>query len=244
MRRFSKVLAFSAACSAALILTVSHGVRTASASARTISSALRPARRRGKYDLGQLPDLLEDAVLRPRELLRQEPARSQADAGRRARLRSARRPGDPDRPLARARSEAGDGEGERAAAQLLDRAGRRPLEPAQHAAGDLQVRAAQPAAGPEKEEARRLVEIEMAATNGMLYTLDPHSVLLDVETYKDMRTADPGEVRRSRHRDRDGQEEPHHGQAPDAGHARDPRRHQGQGSHRPHQQRVDRQHDA
>ena len=35
---------------------------------------------------------------------------------------------------------------------------------------------------PEKEEARRLVEIEMAATNGMLYTLDPHSVLLDVET--------------------------------------------------------------
>ncbi len=45
---------------------------------------------------------------------------------------------------------------------------------------------------PEKEEARRLVEIEMAATNGMLYTLDPHSVLLDVETYKDMRTQTQG----------------------------------------------------
>ena len=32
----------------------------------------------------------------------------------------------------------------------------------------------------------------MAATNGMLYTLDPHSVLLDVETYKDMRTQTQG----------------------------------------------------
>src|SRR5437763_1886403 len=39
---------------------------------------------------------------------------------------------------------------------------------------------------------RRVVEIEMAATNGMLYTLDPHSVLLDVETYKDMRTQTQG----------------------------------------------------
>jgi carboxyl-terminal processing protease len=45
---------------------------------------------------------------------------------------------------------------------------------------------------PDKEESRRLVEIEMAATNGMLYTLDPHSVLLDVETYKDMRTQTQG----------------------------------------------------
>jgi carboxyl-terminal processing protease len=44
----------------------------------------------------------------------------------------------------------------------------------------------------EKEEGRRLVEIEMAATNGLLYTLDPHSVLLDVETYKDMRTQTQG----------------------------------------------------
>jgi carboxyl-terminal processing protease len=45
---------------------------------------------------------------------------------------------------------------------------------------------------PEKEEGRRLVEIEIAATNGLLYTLDPHSVLLDVETYKDMRTQTQG----------------------------------------------------
>lgn len=43
-----------------------------------------------------------------------------------------------------------------------------------------------------KEEARRLVEIEAAATNGMLYTLDPHSVLLDVESFKEMRMTTQG----------------------------------------------------
>lgn len=43
-----------------------------------------------------------------------------------------------------------------------------------------------------KDEAERLVEIERAATNGMLYTLDPHSVLLDVESFKDMRTTTQG----------------------------------------------------
>ncbi|MDX2020094.1 MAG: MXAN_5808 family serine peptidase [Deltaproteobacteria bacterium] len=42
------------------------------------------------------------------------------------------------------------------------------------------------------EEGRRLVEIESAATNGMLYTLDPHSVLLDVESFKDMRMTTQG----------------------------------------------------
>lgn len=45
---------------------------------------------------------------------------------------------------------------------------------------------------PPKDEARRLVEIEMTATNGMLATLDPHSVLLDVESYKEMRTQTQG----------------------------------------------------
>jgi carboxyl-terminal processing protease len=43
-----------------------------------------------------------------------------------------------------------------------------------------------------KDTARHLVEIEMTATNGMLYTLDPHSVLLDVDSYKDMRTTTQG----------------------------------------------------
>lgn len=42
------------------------------------------------------------------------------------------------------------------------------------------------------EEAKRLVDIEMAATNGMLYTLDPHSILLDVESFKDMRMTTQG----------------------------------------------------
>ncbi len=45
---------------------------------------------------------------------------------------------------------------------------------------------------PAAEEGDRLVAIESAATNGMLYTLDPHSVLLDVESFKDMRTTTQG----------------------------------------------------
>ena len=40
---------------------------------------------------------------------------------------------------------------------------------------------------PEAEEGRRLLDIEMAAVNGMLYTLDPHSVLIDAAAYTNMR---------------------------------------------------------
>jgi carboxyl-terminal processing protease len=43
-----------------------------------------------------------------------------------------------------------------------------------------------------KDRARHLVDIEMTATNGMLYTLDPHSVLLDVDSFKDMRMTTQG----------------------------------------------------
>jgi carboxyl-terminal processing protease len=43
-----------------------------------------------------------------------------------------------------------------------------------------------------KDEARRLLDVEVAAANGMLYTLDPHSVLLDVESFKEMRTQTQG----------------------------------------------------
>ena len=243
MRRLSKIIVFIAACSAATVVTWCRhddGIRVGAdnqlrAATRPLAGQIRPR---------PAPDLLEDAVLRARELLRQEPAGSEADAGGRARFRPARRARDPDRPLARARSQAGHGQGQRPAAQLLDRTRRRALEPAQHAAGDLPAscsRNLQPV--PDKEESRRLVEIEMAATNGMLYTLDPHSVLLDVESVQGHAHADPGQVRRSRHRHRDGQEEPHHGQAADARHARHPGRHQGQGSHRPHQQRIDDEHD-
>jgi carboxyl-terminal processing protease len=43
-----------------------------------------------------------------------------------------------------------------------------------------------PPVSPEAE-GRRVLEVETAAVNGMLYTLDPHSVLLAAETYSDMR---------------------------------------------------------
>jgi carboxyl-terminal processing protease len=43
-----------------------------------------------------------------------------------------------------------------------------------------------------KDESRRLMEVEIAAANGMLYTLDPHSVLLDVDSFKEMRTQTQG----------------------------------------------------
>jgi carboxyl-terminal processing protease len=42
---------------------------------------------------------------------------------------------------------------------------------------------------PEGEEGRRLLGVEMAATNGMLYTLDPRSVLLGADDYAGMRTS-------------------------------------------------------
>jgi len=40
---------------------------------------------------------------------------------------------------------------------------------------------------PAGQEGRRLLDIEIAAVNGMLYTLDPHSVLLDAREYEAMR---------------------------------------------------------
>ncbi len=45
---------------------------------------------------------------------------------------------------------------------------------------------------PAKDRARRLIDVEMTATNGMLYTLDPHSVLLDIDSFKDMRMTTQG----------------------------------------------------
>ena len=43
------------------------------------------------------------------------------------------------------------------------------------------------------DEDTELREIEEAAVNGMLRTLDPHSLYLDIETYEDMRTSTRGE---------------------------------------------------
>src|SRR5882757_3753363 len=54
MRRFSKILAFTAACSAALILTVRHGGDGLRVGAdNQLRAAVRGAS--GKYDLSQLP---------------------------------------------------------------------------------------------------------------------------------------------------------------------------------------------
>jgi carboxyl-terminal processing protease len=46
--------------------------------------------------------------------------------------------------------------------------------------------------GPAEEQGQRLLAIEVAATNGVLYTLDPHSTLLDVDSYREMRTQTQG----------------------------------------------------
>jgi carboxyl-terminal processing protease len=46
--------------------------------------------------------------------------------------------------------------------------------------------------GPAQDEAQRLMAVEIAAVNGMLSTLDPHSTLLDVESYREMRTHTQG----------------------------------------------------
>ena len=94
-----------------------------------------------------------------------------------------------------------------------------------------------------KDEARRLVEVEIAAANGMLYTLDPHSVLLDVESFKEMRTQTQGKFGGLGiviGMDTKGRIVVKQADAGDAGQQGG---HQGQGPHRPHQQRVDGQHD-
>ena len=55
MRRFSKLLAFSGACSAALILTISHGGDGIRVGAdNQLRAAPRAVAATGKYDLGQL----------------------------------------------------------------------------------------------------------------------------------------------------------------------------------------------
>ena len=191
MRRFSKILAFTAACSAALILTVRHGGDGLRVGADSqLRAAVRGAS--GKYDLSQLPifsktlfyvreNYFDKNRLDPKRMLvgaldfvqrdvpeilidrwpEHEPKQVTVKVNGQQRNFSIERV---DAPWSL-----------RSTLQEIFRFVQPNLQPV-----------------PEKEEARRLVEIEMAATNGMLYTLDPHSVLLDVETYKDMRTQTQG----------------------------------------------------
>ena len=243
MRRFSKILAFIAACSAALILTVSRredGIRVGADN--QLRAATRPAA--GKYDLGQLPifsktlfyvreNYFDKNRLDPKRMLVGALDFVQRDVPE---ILIDRWPEhDPKQVTVKVNGQQRSFPIERVDAPWSLRSTLQEI-----------FRFVQPNLQPvpEKEESRRLVEIEMAATNGMLYTLDPHSVLLDVETYKDMRTQTQGKfgglgiVIEMDKKNRITVKRP------DAGHARDPGRHQGQGSHRPHQQRVDRQHDA
>jgi carboxyl-terminal processing protease len=191
MRRFSKVLAFSAACSAALILTIRHGGDGIRVGA---DSQLRAATRTavGKYDLSQLPifsktlfyvreNYFDKNRLDPKRMLVGALDFVQRDVPE---ILIDRWPEhDPKQVTVKVNGQQRSFSIERVDAPWSLRTTLQEI-----------FRFVQPNLQPvpEKEEARRLVEIEMAATNGMLYTLDPHSVLLDVETYKDMRTQTQG----------------------------------------------------
>ncbi|HVZ72665.1 MAG TPA: MXAN_5808 family serine peptidase [Polyangia bacterium] len=191
MRRFGKLLAITVACSAALVLTIRHGGGGIRVGA---DSQLRAAVRAGtnKYDLSQLPifsktlffvneNYFDKNRLDPKRMLAGALDFVQRDVPEILIDRWPEK--DPktvtvkvngqQRQFSIAKVEAPWSL--RTTLQDIFRFVQPNLQPV-----------------PEKEEARRLVEIEMAATNGMLYTLDPHSVLLDVETYKDMRTQTQG----------------------------------------------------
>ena len=191
MRRFSKLLAFSAACSAALVLTVSRGGDGIRVGA---DNQLRAATRStaGKYDLAQLPifsktlfyvreNYFDKNRLDPKRMLVGALDFVQRDVPE---ILIDRWPeNDPKQVTVKVNGQQRSFSIERVDAPWSLRSTLQEI-----------FRFVQPNLQPvpDKEESRRLVEIEMAATNGMLYTLDPHSVLLDVETYKDMRTQTQG----------------------------------------------------
>jgi carboxyl-terminal processing protease len=193
MRRFSKLLAFSGACSAALILTISHGGDGAiRVGADNQLRAAPRAQATGKYDLGQLlifsktlfyvrENYFDKNRLDPKRMLVGALDFVQRDVPE---ILIDRWPEhDPKQVTVKVNGQQKSFSIEKVDAPWSLRT--KLQEIFQFVQPNLQP-------VPEKEEARRLVEIEMAATNGMLYTLDPHSVLLDVETYKDMRTQTQG----------------------------------------------------
>ncbi len=191
MRRFSKALAFFAACSAALLLTISHGGSGIRVGADTQLRAATKAAP-GKYDLSQLPifsktlfyvreNYFDKNRLDPKRMLVGALDFVQRDVPE---ILIDRWPEhDPKQVTVKVNGQQRSFSIERVDAPWTLRTTLQEI-----------FRFVQPNLQPvpEKEESRRLVEIEMAATNGMLYTLDPHSVLLDVETYKDMRTQTQG----------------------------------------------------
>jgi carboxyl-terminal processing protease len=192
MRRFSKVLAFLAACIAALVLTVKHGGDGIRVGADSQLRAAVRSQSGGRYDLSQLPifsktlfyvreNYFDKNRLDPKRMLVGALDFVQRDVPE---ILIDRWPEhDPKQVTVKVNGQQRTFPIERVDAPWSLR----------NTMQDI-FRFVQPNLQPvpEKEEARRLVEIEMAATNGMLYTLDPHSVLLDVETYKDMRTQTQG----------------------------------------------------
>ncbi len=191
MRRFGKILALIAACSAALFLTIRHGGDGIRVGA---DNQLRAAVRGGpgKYDLSQLPifsktlfyvreNYFDKNRLDPKRMLVGALDFVQRDVPEILIDRWPER--EPKQVTVKVNGQQRQFSIERVDAPWSLRSTLQDI-----------FRFVQPNLQPvpEKEEARRLVEIEMAATNGMLYTLDPHSVLLDVETYKDMRTQTQG----------------------------------------------------
>jgi carboxyl-terminal processing protease len=191
MRRLSKIIVFIAACSAAMVVTVirhDDGIRVGA------DNQLRAATRTvaGKYDLGQLPifsktlfyvreNYFDKNRLDPKRMLVGALDFVQRDVPE---ILIDRWPEhDPKQVTVKVNGQQRSFSIERVDAPWSLRT--KLQEIFQFVQPNLQP-------VPDKEESRRLVEIEMAATNGMLYTLDPHSVLLDVETYKDMRTQTQG----------------------------------------------------
>jgi carboxyl-terminal processing protease len=191
MRRFGKILVLTAACSAALVLTIRQsgdGIRVGA------DNQLRAAVRGGgnKYDLAQLPifsktlfyvreNYFDKNRLDPKRMLVGALDFVQRDVPEILIDRWPER--DPKQVTVKVNGQQRNFSIEKVDAPWSLRSKLQDIF--QFVQPNLQP-------VPEKEEARRLVEIEMAATNGMLYTLDPHSVLLDVETYKDMRTQTQG----------------------------------------------------
>jgi len=191
MRRLSKLIVFVVACSAALVFTVTRrddGIRVGADN--QIHAATRPLA--GKYDLGQLPifsktlfyvreNYFDKNRLDPKRMLVGALDFVQRDVPE---ILIDRWPEhDPKQVTVKVNGQQRSFSIERVDAPWSLRT--KLQEIFQFVQPNLQP-------VPDKEESRRLVEIEMAATNGMLYTLDPHSVLLDVETYKDMRTQTQG----------------------------------------------------
>jgi carboxyl-terminal processing protease len=191
MRRFRKVLTFAGACALALFLTIQHrGEDIHLATNAPLNAAVRSTA--GAYDLSQIPvftkalyyvnnNYFDKTRLDPKRMLVGALDFLQRDVPEILVDRFPER--DPKQVTVKVNGQAKTFSIERVESPWSLRTSLQDI-----------FRFVQPNLQPvgSKDEARRLVEIEMTATNGMLYTLDPHSILLDVESFKDMRTTTQG----------------------------------------------------